>query len=623
MVTIPNILRCGLETSSPSQRLGYETLGKSDEEDESSIELSLLASPHPSSSLQATEMGKSSDNDSKKEGQISFHFPEDPNPSSWRPPLLRPFPIAWAAATYFVLGGLQECMYRSSVGAKSAETVSPQVYLVSRLILAFVMVVASVFWQVADIHVKRLEPYHQLRQRNGAPAASSLDLDYTTRLGASVPFTALRQRHWHVLVSSLASTLSAYVAIVLQAVTVSATSADEHEVGNVRITVQPVLSRLLTMCLFAVGACGVSLVLLTREPSGLVGDPKGIAGVAAMATRSNILNDFKDLDTASNYRPGSKFGSRHYKLYRGTLWQGILPDTERRMRARTYEGNRLLPLIMLRRSTGWMLILYLLFATTFMTVFLLHVQRPPSTRFGMAFVPGSLTLVAASIKACWSGFDIHLRIMEPYSILSERRASPDVLTLDYTGMAPLWVTFQALKKKRRSVALASFGSVLASVLLICTTLLDTTSQILISKNARISSPCPRELLPFLQASLWALISGICILLYLNGTASWIYWSRRSTILPRQPGSIASVLTYVSPSKLLYDLVDAQSMDSKCLTKHLEGLGRTYGFGWYSGRDGVVHCGIDEEPIIADYEHGLAFSTSISRSFESIAPWDQF
>jgi hypothetical protein len=32
------------------------------------------------------------------------------------------------------------------------------------------------------------------------------------------------------------------------------------------------------------------------------------------------------------------------------------------------------------------------------------------------------------------------------------------------------------------------------------------------------------------------------------------------------------------------------------------MGKTYGLGWFTGRDGENHCGVDQEELIRGYTH---------------------
>ena len=55
--------------------------------------------------------------------------------------------------------------------------------------------------------------------------------------------------------------------------------------------------------------------------------------------------------------------------------------------------------------------------------------------------------------------------------------------------------------------------------------------------------------------------------------------------------------------MLYDFVGTEKMDNHEMVKRLVGIGKTYGLGWFTGRDGEMHCGVDEEELTNNYKHG--------------------
>jgi len=61
--------------------------------------------------------------------------------------------------------------------------------------------------------------------------------------------------------------------------------------------------------------------------------------------------------------------------------------------------------------------------------------------------------------------------------------------------------------------------------------------------------------------------------------------------------------------MLWDFVDTQKFGFGEMVVMLEGLrgedgvGKRYGLGWFRGRDGEIHCGVDEEVLMAGYRHG--------------------
>ena len=61
------------------------------------------------------------------------------------------------------------------------------------------------------------------------------------------------------------------------------------------------------------------------------------------------------------------------------------------------------------------------------------------------------------------------------------------------------------------------------------------------------------------------------------------------------------------SKMLYDFVGTAKLSNDKMAARLESLGKTYGLGWFNGRDGQTHCGIDEEELTGNYKHGIDYS----------------
>jgi hypothetical protein len=76
-----------------------------------------------------------------------------------------------------------------------------------------------------------------------------------------------------------------------------------------------------------------------RRKSGLQSDPKGIAGIAAMATKSHILADFKGLDRAPLDQIHKRLRTRRYiwtfTTYRTTSHHIALQRSERRQNPRS------------------------------------------------------------------------------------------------------------------------------------------------------------------------------------------------------------------------------------------------------------------------------------------------
>jgi hypothetical protein len=228
-------------------------------------------------------------------------------------------------------------------------------------------------------------------------------------------------------------------------------------------------------------------------------------------------------------------------------------------------------------------------------------------------LPWLLTLLAVSIKLTWGTLETDMRMIEPFYILSKRHASPKVLTLDYTAMAFGWMPIRAFLNGHLLVGLVGLGSVLAEVLTVCCASFGNISGSDFAKKQTVitgglpQSPGPGSAIDAGEetyASFWvSLVLAMSILSILCLVATLVYARRRHPFLPRQPNTIASVLAFIHQSKMLYDFVGTEKMNNDEMVKRLVGIGKRYGLGWFVGRDGQMHCGVDEEELAGDYKHG--------------------
>lgn len=62
--------------------------------------------------------------------------------------------------------------------------------------------ILAILWESLDLTVRRLEPFHQLSMPEGGDVDNALCLEYTGSFSFTVPFRALRQRHYAVVMSS-------------------------------------------------------------------------------------------------------------------------------------------------------------------------------------------------------------------------------------------------------------------------------------------------------------------------------------------------------------------------------------------------------------------------------------
>ena len=81
----------------------------------------------------------------------------------------------------------------------------------------------------------------------------------------------------------------------------------------------------------------------------------------------------------------------------------------------------------------------------------------------------------------------------------------------------------------------------------------------------------------------------------------IYASRPRRFLPRFPYNLVSEITFFHASSALSDVARTANMSSAMRSRHLKGLGWTYGYGRFRGSDGKNHVGIERMSLIRDYK----------------------
>jgi hypothetical protein len=77
----------------------------------------------------------------------------------------------------------------------------------------------------------------------------------------------------------------------------------------------------------------------------------------------------------------------------------------------------------------------------------------------------------------------------------------------------------------------------------------------------------------------------------------IYLWRPGRFLLRMPTSIGAVITSFAASEAVLDMRGTSLMTKKERKRHLKDLKERYGYGRFVGTDGVLHEGIEKEPLV--------------------------
>jgi hypothetical protein len=538
-------------------------------------------------------------------------------------PNWRPFSMQWPYLTMLIflsiaLAAMQEILFRRYKDDPVLRFTSPTdvdggIYFTIRFGPTMIAVVFGVLWQFTDFEVRRLEAYFQMSKPGGALASESINVDYVTSFSYLRPFRALKVGHYAVALSSFASTLAVSLVPTFAAASVVLTPNREQRLNDPgrpkEIYFSPVWSRLLltTLLLCGIAGCGLLYMLQSRR-SGLVADVRGIAGLASMAVVSHILMDFKDMDTAQPKDIHNKLKRHRYILRNSSLAPDVdnLVSSHDRNSQEYYLPDNPHPL-MLRPAGSIPFIVALLLFIAFVPVFLFTPADVITDKASWV-----ITALSVGLKLTWSSMETAVRMMEPYYILSLRHAHSKTLTLDYTALPFGYMPLRALMNGHIIMFMVGFGTIMAEFLTVLVTGLAVADgrQFLRFFEQGLAEEEEFDVINAGQETplsfYLSLGLTIFILVYMLVAAAVVFLRRRHPFLPRQPNTIASVLAFIHQSKMLYHFVGTAKLTTTQMMQKLDD-GTTYGLGWFVGRDGQTHCGVDAEELVSNYKHGLDVS----------------
>jgi hypothetical protein len=557
----------------------------------------------------------------------SYFFPSDPDVPNWKPFPMKTWWIILLIVLAIAIAVVQEGLCQISqhksdehpgiIAFNNVKEVPTIQFFAWKYLPTMIAVTYSVLFNLMDFEIRRLEPYYQLSQETGATAATSLNCDHLTMFQYFVPFKAFRLKQWAVLLSTTGNIIASMIGPAVQNPTLlfvenedpscNPESDDplEGPCGNGQpqmwVNVQPVWSRILTACYLIIAIIGVVLVFQLRRKSGLLSDPKGIAGIASMATKSHILRDFKGTDEATIGQLHKKLQHRRYLLYKSSIWQGeYVPENDSHSEHETKIKNPHPP--MLRPGVALPFMGFMVFGLV--GIPLISLTKARALPNAAPWLP---ILLATLLKLLFNTFEADVRLMEPYYQLSRGNAKPEhSLTLDYQASIYGIMPFQALINRHWLVMLVGISSVALDVFTVTVGSFSVNSYLFLSGNDSTSNQ-DETFVSFVTS----LVLSMTILLFVLVTTALVWWRRRHPFLPREPSTIAANLAFIYSSNMLTDFIDTERLDSRAMERKLKKMGKTYALGWFRGRDGEVHCAIDEEPLLSRYVHGKSYVRALA------------
>ena len=77
---------------------------------------------------------------------------------------------------------------------------------------------------------------------------------------------------------------------------------------------------------------------------------------------------------------------------------------------------------------------------------------------------------------------------------------------------------------------------------------------------------------------------------------WTYAALHGGFLCHQPTTLAGIFAAIYAGRLADDFGATAALSSRARARAMHAAGHSYGYGWFVGKDGRNHVGIDREPL---------------------------
>lgn len=497
--------------------------------------------------------------------------------------------------------------------------------------VAIVMVIAA-FWEILDLQVRRLEPFHQLSSPEGGNVWNALCLDYTSLFGLFTPFMALRRGHYVVSLSSGAFVI---ISIVLPALSGSIFSVEwgslSFSSGRVQAPTYAIVEintgvAIASQVLHGI-LCVVALVLLFmifRRRTGLYRDPKGIGGLVSLisdADRSGLstlqlfhqLPSFAHSDAIYSSLHQVTFRLAHVAYYNAdgstsTAYQltadaplgHALPiDPEHRA---FYRSRRDSTGIWLTKRMAWASEILLWLGQAAITTALYYTAKiitvgslPNDARLTISKIVFTLCITIGGMM--WMSIQRNLQVFETWRQLSSGHSRALYASLARPNAASLGVMGGAML----SIATGSVITLWAAFCVLMIQAITVVGPPLLEigyASGLYGNMADYRRVGALdgQQGLALIITAIAIhiIIFLNLVFLMLN-GRTRPFLPRAPTTLASQVMYLCRSdRLLFDFAGSSMLSEGDLNQRLKNVERRCLFGWHWWRRGQAwYVGLEE------------------------------
>jgi hypothetical protein len=100
----------------------------------------------------------------------------------------------------------------------------------------------------------------------------------------------------------------------------------------------------------------------------------------------------------------------------------------------------------------------------------------------------------------------------------------------------------------------------------------------------------------MRISLPMFLIGVAILSFFTLVVGITYIIRPGAFMIHIPTTLAATIPLAYASNMAEDVAPVQHLGKKQLKDYLEGGNGRYGYGWFIGKDGERHLGVDREPV---------------------------
>ncbi|TFK42177.1 hypothetical protein BDQ12DRAFT_355224 [Crucibulum laeve] len=507
-----------------------------------------------------------------------------------------------------------------------------------------IAVVMGTLWGTVDAAVRQLEPYYQLSRPEGALGRDTLCQDYLSAWIYLLPFQAVRRQQWgvalssiiHLLVLSVIPTVhSSIIKIVWPGV--RSAIGGRGRIGLVTVNKGMLLAAVSLHGVVAVVAI-MLVVVMVRRRTGLVSEPGGLAGLAALTSDSFEVRRLMERlppcatqKTIDQLLGDRRFWLKHVVVSSSgrasqTAYQVVTtPETGKDdqivLRNPEKQSRREAQPVSLWGRTMFAVDALLIGPYIAILVAILTDRTWPVTTI-KALYTLSTTIVTSFLQM----LDRDLRLTQPYYVLSQSKdrfsytRTRQAFLQDYSYLTPFATIATAIRTGAPLIALNVFAGLLSQIFtIIFPTVMEgiweiylinvqegdfyvysTSAQSLAILKAFLFPPA---LTKWCDAGKWFSYF-LQAVMFINGIL--IITKRRKAIMPRKPSTMASSLAYLANSERALALVRGTSLigsrEREQRVKDILGES-TFGFGWFTDGYGRWRLGVEREPIKEKYVFG--------------------